>query len=80
MPLFEYECRDCGRTFEAFVTNQRTAGCPACQSTNLAKLLSSPGMVGVGAGAQAKDRGREFAPGSCGAGGAACACRANALN
>ena len=77
MPIFEYECRDCGRTFEAFVTTERTAGCPACQSTHLTKLLSSPGMVGVSADPQAKDN--SFPTGACGAGGAGCACR-NALS
>ena len=78
MPLFEYECRDCGRTFEAFVTTQRAAGCPACQGTNLKKLLSSPGMVGVSADPGAKDA--SFPAGSCGAGGAGCACRGDTLN
>ena len=47
MPLFEYECRDCGRPFETFVTAERVPACPACHGSNLAKLLSSPGMVGV---------------------------------
>jgi putative FmdB family regulatory protein len=50
MPLFEYECRDCGKPFEAFVTAERTPSCPACQGVNLERLLSSPGMVGVGNG------------------------------
>ena len=49
MPLFEYQCRDCEKPFEAFVTAERTPECPACHGTNLAKLLSSPGMVGVAA-------------------------------
>ena len=78
MPLFEYECRDCGRTFEAFVTAERIAGCPACQSANLTKLLSRPGMVGVSAGSQPREN--SLPAGSCGAGGPGCACRANALN
>lgn len=47
MPLFEYECRDCGRPFEAFVTAERIPECPSCHGQNLAKQLSSPGMVGV---------------------------------
>src|SRR3954465_12949764 len=47
MPLFEYECRDCRKPFEAFVTADRTAACPACEGTNLKKLLSRLGMVGV---------------------------------
>ena len=49
MPLFEYQCRDCGKPFEAFVTTARTAACPACDGTNLTKLLSRLGMVGVAA-------------------------------
>jgi putative FmdB family regulatory protein len=47
MPLFEYECQDCNRPFEAFVTASRTPACPGCKGTNLAKQLSSPGMVGA---------------------------------
>lgn len=48
MPMFEYACRGCGRQFETFVTADRAAACPACQGTDLQKLLSSPGMVGTG--------------------------------
>ena len=60
------------RQFEAFVTASRPAECPGCHGLNLAKLLSSPGMVGVSEGAGA----RAAAPsGGCGAGGAGCACR-----
>ena len=72
MPLFEYSCKDCGQQFEAFVTASRSAACPKCKSANLAKLLSSPGMVGVGA-----PRATSQPPGGCGAGGAGCACKTN---
>ena len=47
MPLFEYECRDCQKPFEAFVTQARVPACPACDGTNLRKLLSRLGMVGA---------------------------------
>jgi putative FmdB family regulatory protein len=47
MPLYEYQCRDCDKPFEALVTPSRPAACPACHGTNLAKLLSSPSLVGV---------------------------------
>jgi putative FmdB family regulatory protein len=73
MPLFEYKCRECGHTFEAFVTADRPAGCPSCESANLDKLLSSPGMVGAASG-RSQTPSSEF--GGCGAGGDACACRA----
>jgi putative FmdB family regulatory protein len=74
MPLFEYSCEDCGKQFESFVTSDRTPSCPGCRSTQLAKLLSSPGMVGVGAPRQAAS---PQPSGGCGAGGAGCACRMN---
>jgi putative FmdB family regulatory protein len=72
MPIFEYRCQDCAREFEAFVTAGRAPECPACHGANLQKQLSSPGMVGVGAG-----RSTPVTPmaGGCGGGGASCACR-----
>jgi putative FmdB family regulatory protein len=42
MPIFEYECSDCGHRFEALVLPQtRDTTCPQCQSRKLEKLLSS---------------------------------------
>ena len=76
MPLYEYQCQDCGQGFEAFVTAERQPFCPACQSGKLAKLLSRPGMVG--AAAASRNEPVPFA--GCGAGGDACACRADNLN
>jgi putative FmdB family regulatory protein len=76
MPIFEYACQDCGRQFEAFVTADRTPACPQCEGANLAKMLSRPGMVGAASGQRSEP---SFpAAGSCGAGGAGCACRTNA--
>ena len=46
MPLYEYECRDCGHHFEAFVSGAKLPACPKCHSENLQKLLS---VFGVGA-------------------------------
>jgi putative FmdB family regulatory protein len=71
MPLYEYECRDCEKPFEAFVTAARPAVCPSCQGVNLAKLLSSPGMVGA-ASARSEGCGMPAAP-VCGAGRCGCA-------
>jgi putative FmdB family regulatory protein len=75
MPIFEYRCADCEREFEAFVTTDRTAECPACRGANLMKLLSSPGMVGTSNGSA-----RTAMPmaGGCGGGGPHCACRTDA--
>jgi putative FmdB family regulatory protein len=71
MPLYEYQCRDCEKPFEAFVTSDRPAACPACQGVNLAKLLSSPGMVGTVA-TRSEGCAMPAAP-SCGAGRCGCA-------
>lgn len=71
MPIFEYRCTDCGQTFESFVTAQRPAECPGCHGANLAKLLSSPGMVGSGNGRAEPPR----APAAGGCGMGTCGCR-----
>jgi putative FmdB family regulatory protein len=40
MPLFEYECRACGRQFEYLSRSSEKARCPSCDSLDLQKLLS----------------------------------------
>ena len=40
MPIYEYACRDCGRTFEALVRSDTEVECPGCKSASLEKLLS----------------------------------------
>ena len=40
MPLFDFECRACGREFEALVRpNDPPPSCPGCGSTDLEKQL-----------------------------------------
>lgn len=48
MPLFEYECRECGHRFEAFIFGSRHPACPECGSEELEKLLSSFGVGSAG--------------------------------
>jgi len=41
MPIYEYKCRGCQHEFEALVRPQDPAPkCPACESTEIEKLLS----------------------------------------
>jgi putative FmdB family regulatory protein len=61
MPLFEYECRGCGKTFEALVDSARTARCPACQGEDLTKLLSVFAVSTRESGSP-----RKFTAGPCG--------------
>lgn len=45
MPIFEYACKGCGKEFEALVLPTTGApACPACQSTELEKLISRPAI------------------------------------
>jgi len=42
MPIFEYECRKCGRLFEELVTGStQEVCCPACGSVDIEKLFSA---------------------------------------
>jgi putative FmdB family regulatory protein len=41
VPIFDYECGDCGQRFEAIVLPGAPPACPACHSVNLNKLVSS---------------------------------------
>lgn len=41
MPLFEYQCAECGHKFEELVPNSETkVSCPRCKSAETRKLLS----------------------------------------
>ena len=41
MPIYEYQCKGCGRDFEALVRSSTRVECPHCQSTTLEKKLSA---------------------------------------
>ncbi len=40
MPIFEYQCRGCGNSFEILIRGEERARCPACNGTRLDKQLS----------------------------------------
>jgi putative FmdB family regulatory protein len=43
MPIYEYQCRDCQKTFSLLVMNPSSYGqpkCPKCGSENLERLMS----------------------------------------
>jgi putative FmdB family regulatory protein len=43
MPIFEFQCSECGQPFEELVRSASAADkvvCPACKSTNVKKKLS----------------------------------------
>ncbi len=62
MPLYEYQCEDCGEVFEVRATFQeKEAGlvlvCPKCGSHVARQKLTVPSML---------HGGREFSPAVCG--------------
>ncbi|MFA6902503.1 MAG: zinc ribbon domain-containing protein [Gallionellaceae bacterium] len=40
MPIYDYRCRDCNKTFDLLVRTDTVPLCPACTSENLEKLVS----------------------------------------
>jgi len=67
MPIYEYECLDCGDKFEKFVQSMKAdpkgIECPNCGSHNIQKALSLFGVRGGAASASTSSAG-----GSCGSG------------
>lgn len=47
MPLFDFECRECGHKFDLIISNadKETARCPQCGAQNPKQLLSSFGTA-----------------------------------
>lgn len=50
MPIYDYRCKDCDKTFELLVRSSSTPACPTCCSRQLEKLLSRPAAPGQTAG------------------------------
>ncbi len=51
MPIYEYRCEDCRRSFEvltAFADRERAQMCPSCESLNSRVQVSSFAAVGAG--------------------------------
>ena len=64
MPIFEYECQDCGAQFEKISYSSRTKIlCEKCASTRVKKLLS----VFAVSGASRESLPAESGPCPCGA-------------
>jgi putative FmdB family regulatory protein len=69
MPLYEYVCRSCERSFERYVRAWGDAvTCEACQSEDVEKRLSTFAMAGLASSSPAPSRGG----GCCGGGGCGC--------
>jgi putative FmdB family regulatory protein len=74
MPMYDYQCQECGHTFEVRATiSQKTAGlkpeCPTCHSDATQQLISSAMFIRSGGGGEARPMpmgcGPNMGPGCC---------------
>ena len=40
MPIYEYDCKQCGHRFEKLVRSDEAVTCPQCKSEEIAKRFS----------------------------------------
>jgi putative FmdB family regulatory protein len=66
MPIFEYVCKDCQKSFEALLLGSKQAQCPSCQGTNLDQQIS---VFAVGSSARSS---AACSPADCPAAGTSC--------
>jgi putative FmdB family regulatory protein len=56
MPIFDFYCKKCDRTFELLVRGSVTLACPECGSEDVEKQVSRPAAPGKTAGLLASGR------------------------
>lgn len=56
MPIYDYRCKDCNKTFELLVRSFSIPVCPACGSRQLEKLLSRQAAPGQTTGIVSRAR------------------------
>ena len=53
MPIYEYACPTCDKTFEAFILRRSDEGevaCPGCSSRAVSRVMSRPAALRGGGG------------------------------
>ncbi len=52
MPIYEYQCEQCGHIFEklVFSGDKEAVDCPACKSTEVKKMMSACSFMGASIG------------------------------
>jgi putative FmdB family regulatory protein len=74
MPIYEYRCEDCDRSFETFVMPGRTdAACPACHGAHIKREMSVFAARGASEAAPAANGSSRPVGGGCCGGGCGCA-------
>ncbi len=62
MPIFEYQCNKCSKTFEklVFKGDQDNIKCPGCKSRDIRKKMSATSFMGSSIGTCASDSPKGF--------------------
>jgi len=47
MPMYDFECKACGHTFETVAKVDELPACPECQSADVSRLISAPAIKGA---------------------------------
>jgi len=73
MPIFDYQCADCGKTYDVFHKVREVIDdvvCPGCGSATHTRLISAPNLsVGSASHSQPSQRSsNDFGGGCCGGG------------
>lgn len=53
MPIYEYACAPCGKSFEELIirkSDEAEVKCPACGGADVSRQMSRPAAVGGGGG------------------------------
>ena len=45
MPIYEYQCQQCGHQFEKLVRGDESPACPACETSAVERLLSLSAVI-----------------------------------
>ena len=56
MPIYDFHCKKCDRTFELLVRGSLPPNCPECGSADMEKMVSLPAAQGKTAGIVARAR------------------------
>lgn len=75
MPVFDYKCQDCGKTYDVYHKVREVAEdvlCPSCGSANHKRLMSAPAVSIAGSSSGESSSSLSDAGGSCCCGGGSC--------
>ena len=67
MPIYEYQCENCGECFECLIFGNDRPECCACHSKKVKKMMSACGFVSKGSGGQTVSQSAGSSCGSCAA-------------